>query len=115
MACARHNASGIEALVAAGAASDAADASRSFHALLDGFQIRRASTTVSAHRCLRRRLRGYTASVRASGAYVGTAFHGLRRRLRAYVASSGTYGPMTYAPSQVDDRDLGALVPPRAA
>ncbi|KAH8064584.1 cupin-like domain-containing protein [Aureococcus anophagefferens] len=47
VACARHNASGIEALVAAGAASDAADASRSFHALLDGFQIRRASTTVS--------------------------------------------------------------------
>ena len=44
VACARHNASGIEALVAAGAASDAADASRSFHALLDGFQIRRAST-----------------------------------------------------------------------
>ena len=52
-------------------------------------------------RCLRRRLRGYVASARASGAYVGTAFDGLRRRLRAYVASSGAYEPMTYAPTQV--------------
>ena len=63
---------------------------------------------MSLRRCIRRRLRGFVASARASGAYVGTAFDGLRRCLRAYVASSGAYEPMTYAPSQAPKTHVDA-------